>query len=250
LTPAHPGSGPARVWAEVVGGDALRRGNEPVLCWWLPEGSSVQHAYRLRTDDGFDTGRVGSRTQSFVRLPVFDRSRRSATVHVKVWTDLGESEWSDPVGLEAGLLEDDEWSARWIGVEEGRRPGKGSRPAYWLRKTVDVPPFSQARLYVTALGLYEAFLDGRRVGDAELAPGYTQYRAGSVARVAQPLQQGRGGHVPAPLRRGPAPHPARVPHVRGAAAARRRHHLRQHAAHQPVRAHRGVLASRCRGDGG
>ena len=38
-------------------------------------------------------------------------------------------------------------------------------------------PFRQARLYVTALGLYQAFLDGRRVGDIELAPGYTQYRA-------------------------------------------------------------------------
>jgi len=35
----------------------------------------------------------------------------------------------------------------------------------------------EARLYITALGLYEAFLDGRRVGDVELAPGYTQYRA-------------------------------------------------------------------------
>ena len=54
---------------------------------------------------------------------------------------------------------------------------KGSRPGYWLRTTIDVPPFRQARLYVTALGLYQAFLDGRRVGDAELAPGYTQYRA-------------------------------------------------------------------------
>lgn len=75
--PAHPGSGPAHVWAEVVGGDALGRGHEPAPCWWLPEGSSVQHAYRLRTDDGFDTGRVDSPIQSYVRLPVFDQSRRS-----------------------------------------------------------------------------------------------------------------------------------------------------------------------------
>src|SRR5580704_13970311 len=53
----------------------------------------------------------------------------------------------------------------------------GSPPAYWLRTTVDVPAFGEARLYITALGLYEAFLDGQRVGDVELAPGYTQYRA-------------------------------------------------------------------------
>ena len=61
--------------------------------------------------------------------------------------------------------------------QEAERPEAGSRPAYWLRTVFDVPPSAEARLYLTALGLYEAFLDGTRVGDAELAPGYTQYRA-------------------------------------------------------------------------
>jgi len=168
---------PARVWAEVTGGDALGRGQQPALCWWLPEGSSVQHAYRLRTDDGYDTGRVDSATQSFVRLPVFDRPRRVVEAQVKVWTDAGETEWSDPVRLESGLLGEQDWQARWIGVPEAERPEKGSRPGYWLRTLLDVPPFAGARLYLTALGLYEAFLDGTRVGDAELTPGYTQYRA-------------------------------------------------------------------------
>jgi alpha-L-rhamnosidase len=168
---------PARVWAEVTGGDALGRGQQPALCWWLPEGSSVQHAYRLRTDDGYDTGRVEGAIQSFVRLPVFDRSRRSALAQVRVWTDMGGSAWSEPVRLESGLLAEQDWQARWIGVQEAERPEKGSRPAYWLRTLIDVPPAAEARLYLTALGLYEAFLDGTRVGDAELAPGYTQYRA-------------------------------------------------------------------------
>jgi alpha-L-rhamnosidase len=168
---------PSRVWAEVAGGDALGRGQQPALCWWLPEGSAVQHAYRLRTDDGYDTGRVDSAVQSFVRLPVFDRPRRAVLAQVKVWTDAGESEWCDPVRLESGLLGEQDWQARWIGVPEAERPEKGSRPAYWLRTLIDVPPFAEARLYVTALGLYEAFLDGTRVGDAELTPGYTQYRA-------------------------------------------------------------------------
>ena len=168
---------PARVWAEVTGGDALGHGQQPALCWWLPEESSVQHAYRLRTDDGYDTGRVAGAIQSFVRLPVFDRSRRSALGQVRVWTDLGESAWSEPVRLESGLLAEQDWQARWIGVPEAERPEKGSRPAYWLRTLIDVPPAGEARLYLTALGLYEAFLDGMRVGDAELAPGYTQYRA-------------------------------------------------------------------------
>jgi len=161
------------VWAEIVGGDARGRGQEPALCWWLPDGASVQYAYRVRTDDGFDTGRVDGPAQSFVRLPIFDRSRRSAAARVRVWTDRGESGWSEPVRLEAGLLDEADWSARWIGVVEDPRPLKGSRPAYWLRTTFEVPLLTEARLYVTALGLYQAFLDGQRVGDVELAPGYT-----------------------------------------------------------------------------
>ena len=167
---------PARVWAETVGGDALGRGHEPAVSWWLPEGSSVQHAYRVRTDDGFDTGRVDNPAQSFVRVPVFDRARRSAEVRVKVWTDLGESEWSDPVRLESDLPEETDWTARWIGVGEDGPASKGSRPAYWFRTAFEIPACRRGRLYITALGLYEAFLDGRRVGDIELAPGYTQYR--------------------------------------------------------------------------
>jgi len=164
------------VWAEIIGGDALGRRHEPALCWWLPEGSAVQHAYRLRTDDGFDTGRVVDATQSFVRLPLFDRPRRSARAQVKVWTDLGESEWSEPVRLESGLLGEQDWAAAWwIGVDAAPGP-PGARPAYWLRTLVEVPASAEARLYVTALGLYQAFVDGRRVGDAELTPGYTQYR--------------------------------------------------------------------------
>jgi len=171
------------VRAEIIGGDAVGRGHEPALCWWLPDGAAVQHAYRLRTDDGLDTGRVHGRDQLFVPLPVFDRPRRSAAARVKVWTDLGESEWSEPVQLESDLLDEADWSARWIGPAEDERlsagswPAAGSRPAYWLRTAFDVPVSGRARLYITALGLYEAFLDGRRVGDVELAPGYTQYRA-------------------------------------------------------------------------
>jgi alpha-L-rhamnosidase len=170
--PAPSRPGPEGVWVEISGGDALGRGQQPALSWWLPAGSSVQHAYQLRTDDGYDTGRVASPAQSFLRLPVFDRSRRFAQAQVKVWTDVGESGWSGPVTLESGLLDDRDWQARWIG------PGQEDpqRPAYWLRTTFDVPPCGQARLYLTALGLYEAFLDGQHVGDTELAPGYTQYR--------------------------------------------------------------------------
>src|SRR5690348_6850934 len=168
-------SKPARAWAEITGGDALGRGQQPALCWWLPDGSSVQHAYQVRTDDGIDTGRVEDAAQAFVRVPVFDRARRFAQAQVRVWTDRGESEGGNPVALESGLLTETDWSAHWIGAEDDRGI-PGARGAFWLRTSFDVGPFGRSRLYVTALGLYEAFIDGQRVGDVELAPGYTQYR--------------------------------------------------------------------------
>ncbi len=65
-------------------------------------------------------------------------------------------------------------------------PGQRSAPAMhpWipdsvkaLRKTFDVAgDVKTARLYATALGAYEAFLNGKRVGDDVLAPGWTDYR--------------------------------------------------------------------------
>lgn len=46
-----------------------------------------------------------------------------------------------------------------------------------LRREFDVTsPVKSARLYATALGAYEIFMNGRRVGDQLLAPGWTDYR--------------------------------------------------------------------------
>ena len=50
------------------------------------------------------------------------------------------------------------------------------RSAHLLRHTFQLgAPPAQARLYATAHGIYETFLNGRRVGDVELAPGFTSY---------------------------------------------------------------------------
>jgi alpha-L-rhamnosidase len=166
---------PRAVRVDVVGGGPLGVGDRPALSWWLPEGAARQSAYRIVTDDGYDSGVVGSGRQSFVDLPVADRSRRTCAARVRTWTDLGESGWSEPVLLESGLLEESDWTGPWIGAPEAERPPKGERPARWFRAVVDLPPVTDARLHVTALGLYEAFVGGARVGDAELAPGWTQY---------------------------------------------------------------------------
>ena len=97
---------------------------------------------------------------------------------MKVWTDRGESAWSDWSFWEVGLADTGDWSARWIGPHEPERAPAGERPAHQLRHgfTLDGPAV-RARTYASAHGLYELFLNGKRVGDLELMPGSTAYRS-------------------------------------------------------------------------
>ncbi|HMR84204.1 MAG TPA: family 78 glycoside hydrolase catalytic domain [Niabella sp.] len=90
---------------------------------------------------------------------------------VKVWDNYGnESAWSDINYWETGI---DNWDAKWI------TSGLGvinSGPAIYYRKTINVnnKPL-KARLYITSLGIYEAFINGKRISDDFFAPGWTSY---------------------------------------------------------------------------
>jgi alpha-L-rhamnosidase len=150
----------------------------PRLSWRLPAAATRQFAYRLRTET-WDSGRVESGESVLVPYTGPEAGSRERVVwQVKVWTDAGESPWSEPAWWEAGLLTAEDWMARWIEPEEdAERPEAGSRPAYMLRHEFAVPSaIVRARLYATAHGVYEAFLNGHRVGDLELTPGFTAYR--------------------------------------------------------------------------
>ncbi|WP_062464112.1 alpha-L-rhamnosidase [Demequina soli] len=69
-------------------------------------------------------------------------------------------------------------SAAWIAPHEPVIAPAGQRPAYLLRASFTVAPGAgEVRLAATSHGLYEAFLNGVRVGDDELEPGFTSYRA-------------------------------------------------------------------------
>jgi alpha-L-rhamnosidase len=120
------------------------------------------------------------------------RGRRYAW-RVRVWDeDLISSDWSEPAWFEVELDPADGWRASWIGLGRIREdfspptePGppdpaaKALTPVPYLRRAFELDKpldtVTSARLYVTALGLYEARLNGTRVGDAVLAPGWTDY---------------------------------------------------------------------------
>jgi alpha-L-rhamnosidase len=65
--------------------------------------------------------------------------------------------------------------ACWVKVVEPELKPKGQRPAYWVSREFDAVA-GPAVLRVSAQGLYQAYLNGMRVGDQELTPGSTQYR--------------------------------------------------------------------------
>lgn len=153
----------------------------PRLTWTLPPGSGRQQAYELEVDRSGAvrrTGRVDVDTHVLAPWPGEPlASRERALVRVRVWTpDAPEpSGWSDPRTVEAGLLAPTDWQAVPVGAGWDEEPEAERRPAR-VRKDFRLDrPVAHARLYVTAHGLYEAEINGRRVGDETLAPGWTVY---------------------------------------------------------------------------
>jgi alpha-L-rhamnosidase len=156
----------------------------PRLSWQLRSEARgvVQSAYQVQvTRDGrtaWDTGRVASDRSVQVPYagPALESSRRY-TWRVRVWDGAGRaSAWSAPASWEMGLLKPEDWKARWIEAA-ANEDTKTSQPAPMLRGTFAVKgKVRSARAYVTSLGLYELEINGRRVGDQLLTPGWTSYR--------------------------------------------------------------------------
>lgn len=82
--------------------------------------------------------------------------------------------------VEAGLLRAEDWKAKFITSPDGPPPdGVPHRPTIYRKKfTYDAKANAvgaYARLYISSLGLYEVYVNGRRVGDHHMAPGWTSY---------------------------------------------------------------------------
>jgi alpha-L-rhamnosidase len=170
---------PRHLRVEYLDAGALGIGNRrPRLSWQLPPGAREQVAYRVGSA-AWDSDRIEG--SECVLVPWGGDplgSRQRVEWRVKVWTDAGESDWSSPAWFETGLLESADWVARFIEPYEPERADPGLRPAYVLRHEFALDAGAvdaDARLYATAHGIYEAFLNGRRVGDLELTPGTTSY---------------------------------------------------------------------------
>ena len=105
-----------------------------------------------------------------VNLELKPRSRYEWTVSVTA--DSGETAEAGSY-FETGKLGED-WIGKWI------TPGSGivdadTMAGYILEKTFHVKEPGEARLYLCGLGVYECYINGKKVGEEFLAPGYHSY---------------------------------------------------------------------------
>jgi alpha-L-rhamnosidase len=162
--------------------------SEPRISWRTSADTGWrQRTYELEIERHRETRRFAIAGSDQILVPWPDSplsSREPAGVRVRVFGEDGsESAWSTVVHLEAGLLLATDWLARPVSGAWEEDPDSDARTPALVRRDFDVRgEVQQARLYVSAHGLYEVELNGIRIGQEALAPGWTPY--GSHLRYA------------------------------------------------------------------
>jgi len=159
---------------------------KPLFGWILDsdERNVIQETYRVQVATSidfamilWDTGVISSSESVHVEYdgPELSSSTRYF-YRVRITDNHGqESPWSDSAFFETALLCTSKWKAAFISPEDydagGSSKGMLLRHEFALNGTVD-----SARVYASALGLYELYINGIRVGESVLTPGWTAYK--------------------------------------------------------------------------
>ena len=142
--------------------------------------NTVQTAYQIQVYNGssvyWNSERIVSGQSVMVTYagrPLNSNARYNWKV--KVWDNQNRvTEWSKEGSFQMALLKPTDWVAKWItpSTEESEiRPSPIFRKSFFSGKKV-----VSATAYITAHGMYEAKINGKRVGDAYLTPGWTSYK--------------------------------------------------------------------------
>ncbi len=91
---------------------------------------------------------------------------------VSISGDNGESATSEVQFFETGKMEEP-WTGKWIAAEEGA----AYHPVFGKKLALKGKPV-EARLYVSCLGVFEAYLDGEKIGNEVLTPYINDYVEG------------------------------------------------------------------------
>ncbi|KAH7103066.1 bacterial alpha-L-rhamnosidase-domain-containing protein [Auriculariales sp. MPI-PUGE-AT-0066] len=154
--------------------------SKPLLSWrfiGLARGA-VMTKYQLRATSGsesiWDTGLVFSNISRCSWEGRALKSREAIVWQVNAWDEHNEETgWSDPASFEVALLDNSDWSAKWI-TNSAFLTGNTSLPYFARDFEVDCDVTS-ARLYHVGLGLGASTINGQNVSSEVLAPGLTTY---------------------------------------------------------------------------
>ena len=163
--------------------------DKPRFSWLITSNQQdvKQTAYQIVVsgDKGelWNSGKVASDEQLWI--PYAGEQLKSGTFctwKVKVFTNKGETAWSEPQRFSIGLLDESKWSGYWIGLERllpGEERGMHTRmAARYLRKEYQLKDkeIKRATAYVAGIGLHEFYVNGKRMGDGVLQPVPSDYR--------------------------------------------------------------------------
>ena len=128
---------------------------------------------KLQADKGdkWDSGKVSS--DNSVEVPYGGSELASGEGcywKVRVWDKNGRpGAYSVPSFFEMGLRKQSDWQGKWIAARNGV-----SSPIF--RRAVSIEkPVRRARMYISGIGYYELFVNGKKVGDRVLEPASTYY---------------------------------------------------------------------------
>jgi len=174
----------------------------PVFSWQLQSEQSniIQVSYQIKMIKSeteeliWDTGVVKSDHNLGViykGMPL--ESRLSYTWNLTVVDNQGQQA-QEIAHFEMGFLEKNDWQAKWItpdlpGLPEDKKIGMlratvfppkklpDMIPQTLLHKSFELPKsIKKARIYATAHGTYQIKINGKRLGNAELAPEFSAYK--------------------------------------------------------------------------
>lgn len=183
-----------------IGVDAV----SPRFSWKLKSSrqGTVQKSYRIVAKSGenviWDSGTV--RSEENLRIPYTGsplKSRQCVNWNVSVTASDGNGQDEEAISSDAffemGLLEREEWKAQWIEPETDIDPD-AKKPVPYLRKEFEVRPgLKKARIYQTAHGLYEFWINGICPTEEKFKPGLTSYYHRiqyQVADITSALKEG------------------------------------------------------------
>lgn len=126
------------------------------------------------TPDIWQSDKTSSDTQLASFIPTNKlKSFQKYYWNVKVWTkSSGKPIISKTATFETAMMNRDDWSAEWItdSFDKDTEPAPLFRKSFETKKEV-----AYARMYISALGYYEAYINGDRVGKNFLDPSYTHF---------------------------------------------------------------------------